>query len=395
MYYEKRKKWISPTICVTHACQLNCIYCYENKKDVHSRLTFENAIEIIDNIFLNTPSDVDGVEICFIGGEPLLEFELIKNIVEYYKIEKHKPVKRFIFSATTNGALITEPMKKWFEENRNFIILCLSLDGNKETQDHNRDNSFDSIDFDFFVKNYPDQGVKMTLTDYSLPRLFENVIFIHSLGFRRINGVNLYEGDFNFDNEAYLKILVPQLQQLVDFYSKSENSHLFNQMFDKRLELTCSSLRRERKNCGKGGYGVRFYDVDGREYPCVMCTPMTLNDDQMKALKKINFEDDTIFVDRTCNESCYIYPICSNCCGSNFKRTDDFSLRDYRKCNIKKLEVLFCAELMARKILQNRNVCENETILFHTIEAIKEIKRLYYPLFEKYIQIQGNESFSE
>ena len=77
----------------------------------------------------------------------------------------------------------------------------------------------------------------MTLSDYSLPRLSENVIFIHSLGFKKITGANLFEGDFDFDNEEFIRILVPELKRLVDFYSKPENGDLYNQMFDKRLDF--------------------------------------------------------------------------------------------------------------------------------------------------------------
>ena len=387
MYYEKKTpKWISPTVCVTHACQLNCIYCYEAMKDTHSRLEYDKAIEIIDNIFSTAEEDVDGIEVCFIGGEPLLEFDLIKKIVEHYNNPENKQKKQFVFSATTNGALLNTEMKEWFQANKDKIILCLSLDGAKETHDHNRSNSFDKIDFDFFVKNYPNQGVKMTLSEFSLPRLYENVVFIHSLGFNKITGANLYEGNFDFSDEKYLKILVPQLQKLVDFYSKPENAHLFNQMFDKRLELTQSKLRRKRKNCGIGGNSTRFYDVDGRSYPCVTCTPMTMSIEQLDIIEHTDFENEDIFIDRSCNESCYIYPICSNCAGSNFKHRNSFCQRDYTKCNIKKLEVLFCAELMARKIIQNPKVCEDNTVLYYTIAAIKEIKKLYYPMFSKYME---------
>ena len=387
MYYEKKTtKWISPTICVTHYCQLNCIYCYENNKDTQNRLDFDVAQHIIEEIFHSATPEVDGIEFCFIGGEPLIEFELIKQIVEYFCERKKNYKQKFIFSATTNGALLTDKMKKWFASNTDKIILCLSLDGAKETHDHNRSNSFDLIDFDFFLTNYPNQGVKMTLSEYSLPRLYENVTFIHSLGFKRINGVNLYEGDFDFSDEKYLRILVPQLQKLVDFYSKEENNELFNQLFDKRLELTQSQLRRYRKNCGVGGAGVRFYDVDGKSYPCVMCTTMTLTGDQIDNLQTFDMEDDQLFVDSKCNQLCLIYPICSNCSGSNYKSRGNFATRDYSKCMIKKLEVLFCAELMARKILHNRDVCENSTVLYHTIQAIKDIKRLYYPLFRQYIE---------
>ena len=385
-YDKKTPKWITPTICVTHCCQLNCVYCYENNKDSQNRLDFDTAKSIIEGIFQSAAPEVDGIEFCFIGGEPLIEFGLIRRIVEYFSEKKKDYKQKFIFSATTNGALLTDKMKKWFASNTDKIILCLSLDGAKETHDYNRSNSFDLIDFDFFLTNYPDQGVKMTLSEYSLPRLYENIMFIHSLGFKRINGVNLYEGDFDFSDEKYLRILVPQFQKLVDFYSKEENNGLFNQLFDKRLELTQSQLRRNRKNCGMGGSGVRFYDVDGKSYPCVMCTPMTLTDDQLNNLQALDMTDDQLFVDSKCNQSCLIYPICSNCSGSNYKIRGNLATRDYSKCMIKKLEALFCAELMARKILRNRDVCENDTVLYHTIKAIKEIKRLYYPIFCSYIE---------
>ena len=386
MYYDnKTPKWISPTVCVTHACQLSCVYCYETKKDTHSRLEYDKAIEIIDKIFATAAEDVDGIEVCFIGGEPLLEYDLIKRIVEHYNQPEYKPSKQFIFSATTNGALLNAEMKKWFQANKDKIILCLSLDGAKETQDHNRPNSFDKIDFDFFVRNYPNQGVKMTLSDFSLPRLSDNVFYIHSLGFKKITGVNLYEGDFDFGDEKYISILVPELKKLVDFYSKPENADLYNQMFDKRLELAQSKSRRHRKNCGIGSQAVTFYDVDGQTYPCVMCTPMTMSEEQLSVLKGTDFLDDSIFADNSCNESCYIYPICSNCSGSNFRINNCFNIRDYSKCKIKKLEALFCAELMARKIAANPKVCENDTVLYHTIQAIKEIKRQYYPVFSKYM----------
>jgi sulfatase maturation enzyme AslB (radical SAM superfamily) len=61
--------------------------------------------------------------------------------------------KDFIFFATTNGAMLNNEMKQWFCMHKNCFVLGLSLDGAKETHDANRSNSFDMIDFDFFLKN--------------------------------------------------------------------------------------------------------------------------------------------------------------------------------------------------------------------------------------------------
>ena len=137
------------------------------------------------------------------------------------------------------------------------------------------------------------------------------------------------------------------------------------------------------KNCGIGSNGASFYDVDGTRYPCVMCTPMTLSSEKLASIQNINFSNDTLFVDYSCNENCYIYPVCSNCSGSNFILRNNFANRDKTKCNIKKLIALFNAEYVGRKIIDNpKNYSEIE--LYNNIEVIKKIKELYYDEFYKY-----------
>ena len=79
----KKKLRFLPTICVTHNCNLDCVYCYQ-KHDTKSRMSLSVGKECFDYIFNNIPDyATDGVELGFIGGEPLLEFELIKNLYEY------------------------------------------------------------------------------------------------------------------------------------------------------------------------------------------------------------------------------------------------------------------------------------------------------------------------
>ena len=157
----------SITLTLTHSCNLNCSYCYEKHKN-NRRMTFDTAISIVEkelNDDLNL--EYDYVEFDFFGGEPLLEFELIKKIVDFIKIRKYK--NKYIFFATTNGTILTQEMKLWFVENRNFIVLGLSLDGTREMHNINRSNSYDMIDIDFYVKYYSEQGVKMTISPETLP----------------------------------------------------------------------------------------------------------------------------------------------------------------------------------------------------------------------------------
>lgn len=121
--------------------------------------------------------------------------------------------------ATTNGTMLNDEMKKWFHEHRDTFYLGLSIDGTADVHNHNRSGSFDSIDTKFFADNWPEQGVKMTISKYSIPRLAESVKYIHSLGFQKVRGVNLAEGNFDWDEEGVVRELVHQLKKLIALFA--------------------------------------------------------------------------------------------------------------------------------------------------------------------------------
>lgn len=373
------KKRFLPVICVTHNCNLNCVYCYQ-KHDSKSRMTFDTAQKCIDDIFTNIPTyAVDGVELGFIGGEPLLEFELIKKVYEYSHT-KYPNVEQ-LFYATTNGTVLTHDMKMWLSEHRDSFVLGLSLDGTRDCHNINRSNSFDKIDTEFFLRNWPFQGVKMTLSEYSLPHLAENIKFIYSLGFKSVRGVNLAEGDFDWDDDKYIKMLIPQLSELVDFYLEHDELSP-DQMFDKRLEYCEAKERQKKKWCGIGT-GCPFFDVDGKKYPCPFITPMTFSQEELSVILSTDFEQDELFVDDDCFNNCYLYPICPTCSGANYMKNKTFKRRDKSRCAIQKLIALFVADLQAKKIVNNPQTYDEKTV-YHRIEAIKKIRAYYLADFEKY-----------
>jgi len=374
---NRKKLRFSPSLCLTHQCNLDCIYCYEQHKDSLA-MTFETAKNCIDWIFENVPKEMDGIEISLTGGEPLLEFELIKKIFEYVFYDNQK--EKIILFATTNGTLLTNEMKEWFYEHREHFYLSLSLDGTRETHNCNRSNSFDAIDINFFRNTWPNQSVKMTLSEYSLFNLADNIKYIHSLGFN-IEGANLFEGDFDWGKEKYINMLIPQLKVLVDFYVENISVPL-NKMFDKRLDFCEAKNRPREKLCGIGT-GAIFFDVNGKKYPCNIITPMTLSPVELKNISEINFADNNNFLDDYCFNNCYIYPICDACVGSNYIVNKNFSQRDKRKCRINELIVLFIADLQSKRILKNPSLFE-KSILYYTIEAIKNIKEIYFNKFKEF-----------
>lgn len=375
----KKKIRFNPTICVTHNCNLNCVYCYQ-KHDAANRMNFDTAKKCIDYIFQNIPQyAVDGVEIGFIGGEPLLEFDLIKQIYDYSHF-KYSDTEQ-LFYATTNGTIMNNEMKEWFTEHRKSFVLGLSIDGTRETHNANRSNSFDKIDINYFLTNWPDQGIKMTLSEYSLSNLAENIKFAHSLGFKNIRGVNLAEGDFDWDNDKFIRVLIPQLAELVDFYLENDSLPL-NQMFDKHLEICEMKEQKKKKWCGIGT-GCPFFDTDGQRYPCAFITPMTFSSNDISNILSTDFTNDEDFIDTECFENCYLYPICPTCSGANYLKSKSFKQRDKSHCKIQKLIALFVADLQAKRIVKNPKGYD-DTKLYYTIEAIKNIRSLYLDEFKEY-----------
>jgi sulfatase maturation enzyme AslB (radical SAM superfamily) len=343
-------------------------------------MSFETAKKVIDEIFNNIPPGFDSVEIDLIGGEPLLEFDLLKDIVQYTCSTPRKV--KFLFYATTNGTVLDLEMKEWFAAHKNCFVLGLSLDGQKDTHDYNRSNSFDRIDIDFFRRHYPEQGIKMTLSEYSLSHLAENIKYCHSLGFPEIGGVNLAEGDFNWDSDEFIDVIITQLSDLVEFYVENDSLKL-NQMFDKKLSMCDVKNSNVDKWCGIGTSTV-FFDIDGRKYPCPFVTPMTFNKSALASIMKTDFEDASCFVDNDCCNDCYIYPICPTCYGANYLVNSTFKQRDKRRCRIHKLIALFVADLNAKLIIKTPDKFDDGTLL-HTINAIKTIRELYLPEFDSLI----------
>lgn len=368
-------------ICLTHRCNLNCIYCFQ-KHDNQHEMTYETCKSCIDWVFEKILREENNrAVITFFGGEPLLRFDLIKAIYEYATRKGHQDVIRFF--ASTNGTILTDEMKTWFSERKQLFTLGLSLDGGKITQNENRSNSFDMIDFDFFYTNWPLQNVKMTVSEKSIVRYAEDVKFIHSLGFG-INGADLCVGKNDWSSEDYIRIMAPQLLELVDYYLINQNH--YNALFQKDL-ASCAVRKVRKKNCCCGEK-IHYFDTDGLLYPCTFITPMTFSSRELNEIMKCDFGDIDIFVDEDCFNSCYIYQMCRTCHAEDYLLTKSFKHYDKSTCRMKYLEALILAEYNARLIQQNPHVY-NDTKLYYTIEAIKTIKEMYYNGFKDYFIKKG------
>lgn len=357
------------SLLLTESCNLSCVYCYEHNKS-SSKMTFEKAKKILDHE-LRDKTPKENTYIDFFGGEPFLNFELMKHIYDYvmsfYKGKIH-------FFASTNGTLIHEEIQEWLIKNKKYVSIGLSLDGTREAHNINRSNSFDDIDLDFFLKQYPEQSVKMTVSEQSLPYFAESVKYLSMLGFKV--ACNLaYMIDWMAENNK--TVLIDQLNQLIDFYI--ENPHIERcTMLDFHIEaLSRPELEGKtmRKYCGTGTAMV-CYDLQGNAYPCQLFTPLSAGD-KAKKLEEISIEDefDKTLLDNRC-QNCYYLRICPICMGSNYLSTGNLYKPDYGRCELYKL--IFAANAKLKALEWDKGLLhfegDEEQALLRSIAKIQELQ---------------------
>lgn len=130
---------------VTDACNLGCLYCYcdmekqrRNGRDNDRRsggMTPTMAKEAVDFLIARS-GELEEVVLVFFGGEPLLNFPLIRETAAYAKQQAEKSGKRVRFSITTNGTLLTDEIIRFFQEER--MSVTVSMDGHPEAHDRYR-----------------------------------------------------------------------------------------------------------------------------------------------------------------------------------------------------------------------------------------------------------------
>jgi len=97
------------TLCITQQCNLNCGYCYIEKKN--ATMSLSTAARIIDFIFSNTPPE-EVIDIGFFGGEPLLHFDLIRDITETVKRNPRFDEYRVVYAMVTNGTIFRDEIAR-------------------------------------------------------------------------------------------------------------------------------------------------------------------------------------------------------------------------------------------------------------------------------------------
>ena len=358
------------TLTITESCNLNCTYCYENHKS-KNKMTLETAKKIIRNEALATKGE-SLIEFDFFGGEPFLNFELIKQIDDYIKNELDIPIYYRLF-ATTNGTLVHGEIQEWLLDRKSYFYVGLSYDGTPNMQDTNRSNSSKYIDLKFFCDNYPDQDIKMTISQESLHTLADGVIYLHEKGF--LVSCNLAYG-IDWSDTSNRKVLERELHKLMNYYFEHPEVTPCS-MLDGTLTNVANSFMKQKmiRYCG-AGIGTWAYHIDGEKYPCTSFLPVSIGADNAKTSQKIVFYNSDIpieCVEEKCR-SCVIQSVCPTCYGANYAATGNIYKHDENYCALTKIIIKARSYFQAmRWELGQLNVSEEELpALIKSIQLIQE-----------------------
>ena len=193
----KNRNTVIKALClhVAHTCNLNCEYCFASQGKYHgdrALMSPEVGKRALDFLIENSGTRTN-LEVDFFGGEPLMNWEVVKEIVRYGRELEKTHKKKFRFTLTTNGVLLDDDVIDFANKEMHNVVL--SLDGRKEIHDNlrktvNGKGSYDMIvpKFQHFIEKRGDRGYYMrgTFTHNNVD--FTNDIFhMADLGFTELS----------------------------------------------------------------------------------------------------------------------------------------------------------------------------------------------------------------
>jgi len=193
----KKRKTVVKALClhIAHDCNLACKYCFAEEGEYHgdrSLMSYEVGKKALDFLIANSGNRVN-LEVDFFGGEPLMNFQVVKDLVAYGRSQEEKHNKKFRFTLTTNGMLLNEEVMEF--ANQEMANVVLSVDGRKEVHDfmrptRNGKGSYDLI-IDKFktmaeLRNQTNYYVRGTFTHHNLD-FSKDVLHLADLGFKQIS----------------------------------------------------------------------------------------------------------------------------------------------------------------------------------------------------------------
>lgn len=338
---------------VAHTCNLSCEYCFAKGGKYHGPdaiMTTETAKKAIDFLIENSGNHYN-LDVDFFGGEPLMNWDVVTETVDYARNLEEKYNKHFNFTLTTNGMLLDDDKIEYLNENMKNVVL--SLDGRREIHDEFRKTiggkgSFDTVvpKFQNFVSKRGDKEYYMrgTYTSNNLD-FTKDVKTYLDLGFKRTSlepVVGNSKSDYALKEED-LPVLFEEYEKLADMMIDAiDNNNKFI-FYHYMIDLENGPCAHKRiSGCGSGTEYMAI-TPSGELYPCHQFVG---NDDFI--IGDINqgiIRDDIIEDFKKCNcyskeecKSCWANMYCSGGCAANnynangdINETHDYSCKLFKK----------------------------------------------------------------
>ena len=251
----KKRKTVVKALClhIAHDCNLGCRYCFAEEGEYHGRralMSFEVGKKALDFLVANS-GNRRNLEVDFFGGEPTMNWEVVKQLVEYGRSIEKEHDKNFRFTLTTNGILLNEEMMEF--ANREMANVVLSIDGRKEINDYMRPTRNGKSSYDIILPKFQEFAALRNQTNYYVRGTFthhnldfsKDVLHLADLGFKQISVEPVVAGP-----EADYAIREEDLDQLKEEYDK----------------LAAEMVARQKEG---NGFNFFHFMIDLNQGPCV------------------------------------------------------------------------------------------------------------------------------
>ncbi|MFR0837694.1 MAG: thioether cross-link-forming SCIFF peptide maturase [Neglectibacter timonensis] len=251
----KNRSQVVKALClhVAHTCNLNCSYCFASQgkyQGDRALMSFEVGKQAFDFLIANSGSRRN-LEVDFFGGEPLMNWEVVKRLVAYAREQEKLHDKNFRFTLTTNGMLLSDEVDDFL--NREMSNVVLSLDGRKEIHDHLRKDYAGRGSYDAIVPKFKRLVEKRGGQNYYMRGTFTH------------NNVDFTNDIFHMADLGFTELsMEPVVCAPTDPYALTEEDlpELFRQ-----YELLAEEMIR-RKKAGNG-FVFYHYMLDLKNGPCI------------------------------------------------------------------------------------------------------------------------------
>ena len=343
---------------VAQVCNLSCIYCYgvDGEYGLKGKMDEETAKKSIDFLIAES-KDQKHISITFFGGEPLLNFPLIKKCVDYSNKQAKKASKKLSFSITTNGTLFRKEVNDYLNKN-NFSVL-VSFDGDQETQDKNRpfrggkgsyDKTLPKIK-EFLTSRNGNATARATVTNHTSDlKLLKTKL--KDLGFRRANATVATVSEFanenrgveskSFEGDRMQDIYDSEDMEAREILAAIKNKNSLSPYSSSKILQSIYQLNDKNKSrfaCGVGRKMVGIA-INGDVYPC----HRFVGEEKFKLGNVENFDSSS----RTKYSESFTdsHPVCSKCwakyqCGGGGCIQDN----EVMKGDVNNVNIRHCVEL--------------------------------------------------